>query len=558
MALLPLAACKHLTYRYPGSAVPALKDIDLTINRGEFILILGGSGSGKSTLLRFLAGLAPAFSGGHVRGRVLLDGKDLATLKRREVARRVGLVFQDPDRSLLFRDLETEVAFGLENLGFPPAEIRRRVAETISALRLSEYRGVPLSELSGGIRQKVTLAATLALRPELLLLDEPTAELDPVAAVDFLHVLKDLNSELGLTVVLAEQRADRCLPLADRVMVMEAGCVAWQGGPRELAGWAWPERAWLLPPIPRFFAGLSAPAAPLTVKEGRAALAHYPGLQGYRCPSQGCKEETRAERGEALARLEKVQVTYPGGVQALKELDLAFYSGEVTCLLGENGAGKSTLLKVLAGLTLPSRGRAIVLGEDTRRTRAETLARGVGYLAQDTAAYLVAETVAQEVASTLENLGQPDEGRVAEMLSSFNLTQVAGSNPRDLSLGQRKAVALAATLVRDPLLVLLDEPTRGLSADWREALGRFLRELARGGRGVVAVTHDVEFAAAWADRIVFLFGGQVAADGTPAATFAASPFYAPQIQQLLGDLFPSAIEPDQARSFVERLVAGGA
>lgn len=558
-----------MTFFYPGSTIPALRDINLAVAPGEFLLVLGGSGSGKSTLLRFLAGLAPDFSGGRVQGRVLLGERDMATMRRRDLAKRIGLVFQDPDRSLLFRDLEAEVAFGLENAGFPAAEIRRRVAETISALGLSEYRGVKLTELSGGLRQKVALAAALALRPELLLLDEPTAELDPVAAAEFLHVLKDLNSELGLTVVLAEQRADRCLPLADRVLVLDKGSIAWQGSPRDLARWAWPERAWLLPPVPRLFAALGAPAAPLTVKEARAVLPFFPGLQGCRPRAEDGQEEARGPgltarraapggRPEALARLEGVQVVYAGGTEALREIDLSFYPGELTCILGENGAGKSTLLRVLAGLTLPTRGRATVLGQDTRRAKGGVLARGVGYLAQDTAAYLVAESVAAEVASTLENLGCPDRERVWATLAAFNLADVADRNPRDLSLGQRKAVALAATLVRDPALVLLDEPTRGLSADWRDTLGQNLRKLARAGRGVVAVTHDVEFAAAWADRIIFLFGGQVAADGEPAATFAASPFYAPQIQQLMGDLFPAAVEPEQARRLLERLVAGGA
>lgn len=571
MAALPLVACDHLTYFYPGAACAALKDIDLAVNPGEFVLILGGSGSGKSTLLRFLAGLAPAFSGGRVRGRVLFKGRDMAEIKRRELVRRIGFVFQDPDRSLLFRDLEAEVAFGLENAGFPPAEIRRRVAETISALGLSEYRGVPLTELSGGLRQKVTLAAALALRPELLLLDEPTAELDPVAAADFFHVLKDLNADFGLTVVLAEQRADRCLPLADRVVVLEEGRIAWQGPPRALARWAWPQHAWLLPPVPRLFASLNAPAAPLTVKEGKKLLKLLPEL-GRALPLLSGERRERAalrtssppeSRGaERAARpvavLERVQVVYPGGVEALREVDLTLEAGELVCILGENGAGKSTLLRVLAGLTLPTRGRALVLGRDTRRAKAGVLAQGVGYLAQDTTAYLVAETVAEEVASTLENLGRPDATRVAAELALFHLEEVAGRNPRDLSLGQRKAVALAATLVRDPELILLDEPTRGLSADRREELGRVLREYVRAGRAVVAVTHDVEFAAQWADRVIFLFGGRVAADGPPAATFAASPFYAPQIQQLLGDLFPEVMEPKQAYEILSRVVAGSA
>ncbi|HHY92023.1 MAG TPA: ATP-binding cassette domain-containing protein, partial [Firmicutes bacterium] len=494
--------------------------------------------------------------------------RELAAIRRRELARRIGFVFQDPDRSLLFRDLEAEVAFGLENAGLAAAEIRRRVAETISALGLSEYRGVPLPELSGGLRQKVALAAALALRPELLLLDEPTAELDPVAAVDFLHVLKDLNSDLGLTVVLAEQRADRCLPLADRVVVLEGGRIIWQGAPRALARWAWPERAWLLPPVPRLFASLAAPAAPLTVKEGKRVLKFLPGLR-EKLPSLTRAGETlRPQRlggrgsgaggGPPAAVLERVQVVYPGGVEALREVDLTLARGELVCILGENGAGKSTLLRVLAGLTLPTRGRALVLGQDTRRAKAGVLARGVAYLAQDTTAYLVAATVREEVASTLESLGCPADGRVAAALAAFHLEGVAECNPRDLSLGQRKAVALAATLVRDPEVILLDEPTRGLSADRRDELGQVLRGYVRAGRAVAAVTHDVEFAAQWADRVVFLFGGQVAADGCPAAAFAASPFYAPQIQQLLGDLFPEAIAPEQARRLLAEVVAGSA
>lgn len=580
MAALALFKIEDLTYWYPEGTRPALAKVNLEIEEGELLVVAGGSGSGKSTLARFLAGLAPSFYGGRQEGRVLFRGKDLRELDPRFLATRVGLVFQDPERQLVMTSVEAEIAFGLENLGLAPQEIGRRMAEVAAFLGLSSLKQEFTAYLSGGQKQKLALAAALAMQPEVLVLDEPTSQLDPVAAEELLHLVERLNQEMGYTVILIEQRLERCLHLADRLVLLEEGKVLGCGPPEEMARWQVRNGLPFLPPVVRLFACLGTPGVPLTVKDARKELKQLLAASEAPVPpeSQALPPAPRRESGDrprqfssgpspgrpgrpqeppkpgspppVVAELKGVWFTYPNGREALKGVDLVIRAGELVVIMGENAAGKTTLLKLAAGLLKPGRGRVWLAGRDAATIPRPGLAAGVGYLSQDPSDYLFRDTVEEELRFTLASLGREDAGVVPAVLERLKLTKHRYSNPRDLSSGERQRVALALLVVARPPLLLLDEPTRGLDARLKEDLGDFLTGLVREGAGVVVVTHDVEFAAQYADRVVIMSEGMVVADGPRHEILGTSLFYCPQIGRLFRGFGEAVLTVEEA---LERL-----
>ncbi|MCL6635797.1 MAG: ATP-binding cassette domain-containing protein [Peptococcaceae bacterium] len=530
---------ENLTYYYPESGRPALLVVNLTVREGEFLLVTGGSGSGKSSLARALAGLIPDFYGGRIGGRVFFEGKDIRTLERRALAGEVGIVFQDPEKQLVMTGVEAEVAFGLENLGLPRPEMFRRVAEVMSFLGLSPLKKEFTANLSGGQKQKLALASVLAMQPRVLILDEPTSQLDPSAAEELLNLVKRLNEEMNLTIILIEQRLERCFHLADRVAVMEGGRIVREGPPGEVAAWQVKKELPFVPPVAALFAHLGFPAAPLTVKEGRRLLKEYFYNREGREPAPppaGQKEPAGAAGGRPVVEVNNLWFTYPNGREALRGISLTVNAGEFVAVLGENAAGKTTLLKHLAGLLKPGRGKVLVMGRDTGQTSPQQMARLVGYLSQNPNDYLFQDTVEEELKFTLANLGLPDDGRVDRLLERMGLAPCRLANPRDLSSGERQRVALASVLAAGPHLLVLDEPTRGIDYRLKAGLGKLLQELALAGIAVVLVTHDVEFAAEYAGRVVMLFDGQVACDGPKHPVLAGSLFYAPQVGRLFRNI----------------------
>jgi energy-coupling factor transporter ATP-binding protein EcfA2 len=547
---LSLFEVENLTYYYPETERPALHNVNLTIEEGEFLLVVGGSGSGKSSLARALAGLIPDFYGGRIGGKVRFKKNDLRTMDRRSLAREVGIVFQDPEKQLVMTGVEAEVAFGLENLGLPQAEMFRRVAEVMSFLGLTHLKTEFTSTLSGGQKQKLALAAVLAMQPRVLLLDEPTSQLDPAAAEEFFNLLKRLNEEMNLTIVLVEQRLDRCFHLADRVAVMENGTIVREGLPGAIAAWQAAKGLPYVPPVAAFFAHAGSPGVPLTVvpltvKEGRRLVKEF-FFSRYKCAGtdtpRGQQELAPARPGgKPVIEIKDLWFAYPNGREALRGINLSAGKGEFVALMGENAAGKTTLLKQLAGLLKPARGRVLINGSDTRKTTPHQLARHVGYLSQNPNDYLFQDTVAEELHFTLRNLGLPDEGRVDRLLDKLGLTRQRQNNPRDLSSGERQRVALASVMVAGPQLLVLDEPTRGLDYGLKAGLGSLLQEIAGEGTTIVTVTHDVEFAAEYACRVVMLFDGRIACDGPKHMVLGSSMFYAPQISRLFQDVDNSVL-----------------
>jgi energy-coupling factor transport system ATP-binding protein len=434
---MALACVDGLTYAYPHAAAPAVRELTLVLEPGEVVALLGPSGSGKSTLLRALAGLVPHFHGGRFSGRVEVAGRDTRTARPADLAGTVATVFQDPEDQVVLALAANEVAFGLENLGVSPRLIWPRVEEALATLDALHLRDRRTAELSGGELQRVCLAAALGLRPALLLLDEPTSQLDPRGA----DLLLEAAEQAGAAVVLSEQRPERALRVADRVLFMDEGRVTLDG-PREEA------LAWLAEHRPLYLADELAPA------------------------------DDAPSFGHTVARARGVSYAYRPGVPVFEDVDLELRRGEVVALEGPNGCGKTTLAKLLVGLLDPAAGAI------ERHGRA-------GLLLQDPGRYLVCETVFDEVALAVGG----DEARARTVLDRVDLAWAAERHPRDLSSGERERLGLAAVAVAEPDLLVLDEPTRGVDPDRKADLVTWLHAYARAGKAVLVATHDRTVAA---------------------------------------------------------------
>ena len=500
-------------FAYPGSP-PALASIDLEVAQGEVLLVVGSSGSGKSTLLRCGNGLVPHASGGRFGGDVVVAGRSTRTSPPRALADVVGFVHQDPEAQFVVDAVERDIAFVLENLGMGAAAMRRRVEEVLDALGIAHLRHRSPATLSGGERQRCAIAGALASGPSVLLLDEPTSQLDPQGADDVLAAIGRLNDDLGSTVVLAEHRLERAAPLATSAVLVDGGRIAAEGTPQGvLAGYAG------APTVTRLGRALGWDPLPLTVRHARALATGTHAELGTVLP--GTAGAGGGAPGPSLVTTEGVRVDL-GGRTVLAHVDLDIRQGEVVALLGRNGAGKSTLLRALAGLI------------DVRAGRADRRA-AVAYVPQEPGALLFRPTVRREVEETLRLLGALDRAGRAEVdrwLHLLGLTELQHRHPRSLSGGERQRLAVAAVAVGGAPVLALDEPTRGMDAASRAALESAVRAHAAGGGAVVLATHDVELAARCATRAVVLGDGEVVAQGD-ARTVLAGSLFAPQTLRVL-------------------------
>lgn len=513
---------RNLTYTYPQAKEPALRGVNWEVEDGAFVLVAGPSGSGKSTLLRCLNGLVPHFTGGVLAGEGTVYDHDIVRAGPRVLSRVVGFVAQDPESQSVLDHVEREVAFALEQAAVPPAEMRVRVEEALASLDLTPLRNRALQTLSGGERQRLAIAAVLALRPRVLVLDEPTSQLDPQSAEDVLRALVRLNEDLGLTIVLAEHRLDRVLRYADRLTYVEAGRIVADGPVREVLA-----RVDAGPPLVQLGRALNWHPLPLSVKEGKPFVASLDGmalLSGY-------DERARTE-SVPLLDVKDVRFAY-NGRQTLRGVDVSVHAGEVVALVGRNGAGKSTLLKCIAGLLRAQSGEIRVLGYSTVGRDVADICRDIGYLPQNPDDLLFAETATEEMRTTLRNHRMATvSDTIDDLLRRLGLAPFSMAYPRDLSVGQRQRVALGAVTVTKPRLLLLDEPTRGLDSSTKSELVALWREWLAEGAGILLVTHDVELAATIADRTIMLSEGEVIAAGSTWDVLGSSPQFAPQIARL--------------------------
>jgi energy-coupling factor transporter ATP-binding protein EcfA2 len=507
-----------VSYAYPGEP-DALRDVTLSVGPGEFVVVSGGSGSGKSTLLRAACGLVPHFHGGTFAGRLRCAGRDTREHGPGELAAVAGTLLQDPETQVLMGTVRAELAFPLENRGLAPAAVARAIEEAALALGIAGLLDRSTHELSGGELQRVALGAALAGRPQLLLLDEPTSQLDPVAGDELLGVLRRVNEEWGTAVLLAEHRLERCLPAADRVLALEDGRLAFDGTPEDFLC----RRAET--PIARLFALAGRLERPVSVKAARRALGATPRAPLATAPADMAgtpprRSRRRGAQPPVAVALERVWLERDAAI--LRSVDLRIGAGDTVALMGRNGAGKSSLLRVAAGLWKPTRGTVTTAGR-------------VALLLQNPGDYLLEERVDRELP--------------APELEAAGLGHLAARHPRDLSGGERQRLALEIVLgaAGTPAAVCLDEPTRGMDRGHKERLAGRLRELAAGGTAVVVATHDAEFAAGFAARTVLLGDGRPVADAPTAEVLGGGWYFATQTARVLG---AGALTPEQGAALL--------
>ncbi|WP_342438510.1 ATP-binding cassette domain-containing protein [Paenibacillus sp. FSL L8-0436] len=565
---MAIIAAEGFSFRYPDAERDTLHELSFTIEEGEFVVLLGPSGCGKTTLLRHLKReLAPV---GLHSGSISYQGKPLTELPAETAAGDIGIVFQNPDAQIVMDTVWHELAFAMENMGYPPSVMRSRLAEIAGLFGLEPLLYKSVHELSGGQKQLLNLASVLLLQPKLLLLDEPTSQLDPVAAREFIQTLQRLNEELSMTVIISEHRLEEVLPLADRVLMLEDGVLQAQDTPRGFVRGAGQgpnaSHQAYLPTASRLFLALSPEASsvplesiPLTVREGKrwlhshaaaapagatassgshsAAGVHPPVTADCATASQdGAASRFTGEANAAAPLLSCREVTFryeKDGPEVLRKLTLSLHRGELLAIMGGNGAGKSTLLHVLGGLVKPQRGK---VGS----------AKGLksGLLAQNPLLYFSYDTVAEELRHMARYAGMsPEEEKreIEALLDVFQLHQVLDSHPHDISGGQQQKLALAMVMLLKPGVLLLDEPTKGLDPGAKEKLAALLRQLLEQGISIIIVTHDVEFAAKYATRCAMLFDGSITAEGTPAEFFSSNYFYTTVVNRMVRDLLPQAL-----------------
>jgi energy-coupling factor transport system ATP-binding protein len=545
---MSVLSLERLTYAYPGASTPALDDVTLHVEEGELIVLAGRSGSGKSTLLRLASGLVPHVHGGTVSGSAHVAGMDVRDHGPGELAAVTGSLFQDPETQVVMGTVRNELAFPLENRGETPAAIARGVEEASLALGIAHLLERPTHALSGGELQRVALAAALVGRPQLVLLDEPTSQLDPVAGDELIGLLRRLNEEWGTTVLLAEHRLERCLTAADRVLAMADGRIACDASPQAFLTWAHDDAPALETPGARLLASAGLGPAPVGVKQARAVLRAHGALPadgsgpallragpvaGKSLRERGREESFPAPpaRSASALRIRGVWVEPKAQPAILRGVDLSIASGERVALMGRNGAGKSTLLRHVAGLQQPTRGKIAAGGR-------------VALLLQNPNDYLVHERVGDEAS--------PDA------LDAVGLAGFADRHPRDLSGGERQRLALAIVLGGDPAdapaLLCLDEPTRGMDRAHKADLAVLLGRLAASGTALLVATHDPEFAAAVADRVVLLADGAPIADGSAAEVLSGGWYFATETARILRGA-GGALDPDDGAALVRAELA---
>jgi len=551
-----------LTYAYPEASSPALRDVSLTLECGDFALLAGRSACGKSTLLRAACGLVPHFHGGEISGHVEVAGIDAISTGPGDLASAVGYLAQDPETQVVSTTVAAEIELPLEMRGDPPTSRARAVEEVALALAIPHLLDRAVDTLSGGELQRVALAAALVTRPQLVLLDEPTSQLDPVAGDELIWLLRRLNAEWGVTILLAEHRLERCLAAADHVIAMDSGTIAYDGSPRDFLTWAQDADQALETPSARLFSLVGIAPLPVGVREARRKLASRSAADGVEAdplqtactfssptsrrqqphspPKKLSAEGVRLDSTPALrARdlwVELFSNDSPRDV--LRGMDLKVSSGERVALMGRNGAGKSTLLKAAANLIDPVRGKI-------------EMSHGIALLTQNPSDFLVRERVGDELPG--------DAGLAA--LRIVGLERSIDADPRDLSGGERQrlalAIALAGRMEGDELpgLVALDEPTRGMDRARKDDLAALIGELATRGAGLLVATHDVEFAALFAERVVLLGDGVVIADGPTAEVLSGGWYFATEVARVL-DL-PGVITPEQGAAALRKVEEGG-
>lgn len=535
---------KDFSFSYPLSDRQALNHIDLTIEQGEFVVLCGVSGCGKTTLLKQLKqAIAPH---GQKTGTILFQGQPLDALSAREQAAKIGYVMQQPDNQIVTDRVWHELAFGLENLGVPQNEIRRRVAEMANFFGIQTWFHRDTMHLSGGQKQLLNLASIMVMQPDVLILDEPTSQLDPIAATEFMQTLYKLNQELGLTILLVEHRLEEVYAMADRVVVLEYGSIVANGTPGEVAqnlqmiDREHPMIQTLPTPVRLHHALRMTDLAPLTIRDGRTWCAkHFRRGTVLNTPSF-TQTVPMIEVEDGYFRYER---TAP---DVLKQFQFTLYKGELFTLLGGNGSGKSTALQVMSGLLPLYRGNVRIDGKPLKKYKGQTLYDMIGVLPQNPQTLFVAKTVKAE----LDDVGVSTE-QVTQIAQQLGIAHLFAQHPFDLSGGEQQKVALAKVLLKQPKVLLLDEPTKGMDGASKQVFAQILHTLQQQGMTIFIVTHDIEFSAQYADRAALFFDGNIVSCDERTAFYTGNHFYTTAAHRMSRHVIPNAITATQLIQYYE-------
>lgn len=533
MAVLTI---KDLSFSYPEEKDNALHSINLEIDEGEFVVLLGQSGCGKSTLLKQIKReIAPH---GQLIGEIFYRDTPIHLKEAQLKSSEIGIVLQNPENQIVTDKVWHELAFGLENLGLETLAIRRRVAEMANFFGIQQWFRQSTIDLSGGQKQLLNLASVMVMQPSLLLLDEPTSQLNPIAASEFMTMLRKLNEELGLTILIAEHRLEEVLPMASRVIVMEKGTVIYNGKPRSLLQGLPHGHAMIkaLPSAMRIYHSLGGMIdSPLTIKEGRQYL------QEMDIENDRIEDEVLHEKQEIVLEAKDVAFRYvKDGQDILRYFNIKVYEGEFLSVIGGNGTGKSTALKVLSGLLKPYRGQVFLNGRKINKyTNTELYQKNMAVLPQDPTVLFVEKKVSQELQTTAKMAGSIS--KIEQIIELFGLGGLLERHPFDLSGGEQQKLAIAKLLLLNPRILLLDEPTKGLDAHAKQSLAETLQVLQKHGVTILMVTHDIEFSAQYSDRCALFFDGQIISNDPPRKFYSGNTFYTTAAHRMTRKIFDNAI-----------------
>jgi len=511
----------HVSLIYPNSTKTVLEDLNLTIDEGELVLVIGPTGSGKSSLLRLINGLVPHHTGGILAGDVSVNGTSTQIAKPGAMAHLIGIVGQNPANGFVADTVEEELAFGMEVLNLPSDVMRKRVEEVLDLLSLAALRNRSIATLSGGEQQRVAIGAALVTHPKVLVLDEPTSALDPIAAEEVLSILHRLVHDLGLTVVIAEHKLERVIQFADRIVHINGAGVANVGTPEEIL-----MNSPIAPPIVHLAKALGFKEIGLTVRDMRRMTTEFREL-----PTAENKNH-EVKTGDAVISIENLKVSYGDSI-ALNNVSSTINEREIVAVMGRNGAGKSSLLKAIAGVSPVQSGQIRVLGNNPADLHGKARRQSIGFIPQEPSDLLYGQSVQIEC-------DQADRDNELSAGTTFTVLQqlvpgISGNtHPRDLSEGQRLGLALSVVVSSNPTILILDEPTRGLDYEAKSQLTRILIQFAATfGKAVLLATHDVELVAELATRVIFVADGDIVADGSTLDVLLSSPAFAPQVAKVM-------------------------
>lgn len=548
---MALIKFENYSFRYPDQS-SALSNINLEVKPGEFVLFCGPSGSGKTTLLANIKNeIKPV---GEAEGKIYYDGQNIRDLEEERSASEIGFLFQNPEDQFVSDNVLQEIAFSLENMGLPTGEIRNRVAEMTAFFGLDKYLYRNVNELSGGQKQLVNLCSLLVLKPKLLLLDEPTSQLDPIAAYDFLSILRRLNEEFSITIMATEHRIDNMFPFIDKAIFLEKGYIRYDDKPRELCSKAWKSDIFknYLPSVTRIhfllqskYESLNGMEIPLNIREGRENLnwldeeLHKSNKTLMTGDTDESKNMPSIRSGEELIKCRDIWFGYLRDHLVLKGVFLDVKKGEFLSILGGNGTGKTTLLQIISGIIKPKKGKV-------------NYKKGLklGYVHQNPMIHFQQETVDEELddQSKIQDLQDQRSDNRAELIELFELSHLLDKHPYDCSGGEQQKIVIAKALLEKPDVLILDEPTKGIDPVSKLNLARMFKKLQENGLTLIMTTHDIDFAAEYTERCVLIFDGGIQVDDTPRTVFSNNNFYTTFVNRMVKDYLPNSITLNDVRN----------